>query len=207
YTPYAPGRKILPKGWQKDPERGTLPLPMSLVLERDVSVPLRDGTVIYVDVIVPNHEEEPHLGTSHPVLIAWSPYGKTGDGFFSLDTFPPYRVGVPVSRLSGLEKFESVDPATWCAKGYAVINVNTRGAYDSEGDLVWWGTQEGRDGYDVVEWAAKQPWSTGKVGLMGNSWLAVAQWFIAAEHPPHLSAIAPWEGAADVYRDMLMWGG
>ncbi|KAI9259495.1 Alpha/Beta hydrolase protein [Phascolomyces articulosus] len=201
YTPYGPESKELPKGWQKNPERNSLPLPEPLIIDKDVSIILRDGTEIYTDILRPADNER------HPVLIAWSPYGKTGDGYFSLDAFPPYRVGVPYEELSNLEKFEAVDPAIWCAEGYVIVNVNIRGTYDSKGNIVWWGSQDGRDGYDVIEWAAKQAWSTGKVGLMGNSWLAISQWFIAAEQPPHLCAIAPWEGAADAYRDFLGFGG
>ncbi|KAI8073216.1 Alpha/Beta hydrolase protein [Gongronella butleri] len=201
YTPFHHETAVLPKNWQKDPHRGSLPLPHDIVIQRDVTIKLRDGTEIYADVLRPNDQKP------HPVLIPWSPYGKTGDGFFNLDVFPPYRAGVPYSKLSGLEKFESIDPAVWVPQGFVFVQVNARGAYDSQGDIMWWGTQEGRDGYDVIEWAAAQPWSTGKVGLLGNSWLAIAQWFIAAEQPPHLCAIAPWEGASDIYRDMACGGG
>lgn len=51
------------------------------------------------------------------------------------------------------------------------------------------------------------PWCSGNIGLVGNSWLAMAQWFIAAERPPHLKCIAPLEGASDVYRELLCRGG
>ena len=71
----------------------------------------------------------------------------------------------------------------------------------------YWGTQDGRDGYDTVEQLAKLEWCNGKVALMGNSWLAMSQWFIAAERPPHLCCIAPMEGASDVYRELLCRGG
>jgi predicted acyl esterase len=71
----------------------------------------------------------------------------------------------------------------------------------------WQGEQDGKDGYDAIEHIAQLPWCTGKIGTAGNSWLAMCQWFIAAEKPPHLAAIAPWEGAADFYRDTLARGG
>lgn len=51
------------------------------------------------------------------------------------------------------------------------------------------------------------PWCNGSVALVGNSWLAIAQWFIAAERPPHLKCIAPFEGASDAYRESLCRGG
>lgn len=60
---------------------------------------------------------------------------------------------------------------------------------------------------DVVEWAAEQPWSTGKVGLLGISYYAGSQWRVAARQPKGLSAIVPWEGMSDYYRDRCRHGG
>jgi len=82
-----------------------------------------------------------------------------------------------------------------------------RGAGKSQGDIHAWGSVDGQDGYNVVEWVAQQPWSTGKVALHGTSWLAMAQWFIAQTKPPHLSAIAPWNGTTNIYRQNMMFGG
>ena len=93
------------------------------------------------------------------------------------------------------------------ANGYAVLNPDTRGVCKSGGNLVFWGRQLAEDGYDFIEWVAAQDWSNGRVGLAGNSWLAISQWFIAAERPPHLAAIAPWEGLSDLMRDVLLRGG
>jgi putative CocE/NonD family hydrolase len=92
-------------------------------------------------------------------------------------------------------------------KGYAIVNADARGAGDSEGDVRYWGSAEGEDGYDLVEQIAKQPWCSGRVALAGNSWLAMSQWFIAAQQPPHLTAIAPLEGSSDMMREMLVRGG
>ncbi len=61
--------------------------------------------------------------------------------------------------------------------------------------------------HDVIEWASGQPWSTGKVGLLGISYFAATQWHAAARHPKGLSAIVPWEGFADFYRDATYHGG
>ena len=160
---------------------------------------LRDGTVIYTDVL------RPVGGADLPAIVAWSPYGKQ-EGNQLLDDFP-FRAGVPKDAVSGLQKWEAPDPAYWCAHGYAIVNPDARGAYRSEGDVHMFGVQEGRDGHDLIEWVAAQEWSNGKVGLAGNSWLAIAQWFIGAERPPHLAAFAPWEGLVDVYRDDVVRGG
>jgi predicted acyl esterase len=116
-------------------------------------------------------------------------------------------VGLDNGIVSGLEKFEGPDPAYWCAHGYAICNPDIRGVANSEGDSVIWDRQEGRDCYDLIEWLGVQDWCTGKVAMSGTSYLAVSQWFTAAEQPPHLAAINPWEGVSDVYRDLVMRGG
>ncbi|KAH6629745.1 Alpha/Beta hydrolase protein [Boeremia exigua] len=116
-------------------------------------------------------------------------------------------IGVPATKTSGLEKFEAPDPADWCPRGYAVIQADARGTFNSEGDMHQFGSQEAHDGYDLIEWTAKQPWCNENVATVGNSWLGIMQWFIAAEKPPHLKAIAPWEGAGDFYRQTLCRGG
>lgn len=197
-TPFEPGSRILEAGWKVAPMFKALPV--DIVFEKDVAMTLRDGTTLYLDVFRP-------AGTENvPVIIAWSPYGKGQGtsvsvmGIFGL-------VGLDNSVVSGLEKFEALDPAYWCARGYAICNVDVRGVVDSEGDSVLWDRQEGRDCYDVIEWIAEREWCTGKVGMSGTSYLAVSQWFTAAEQPPHLVAINPWEGVSDVYRDLVLRGG
>jgi predicted acyl esterase len=69
------------------------------------------------------------------------------------------------------------------------------------------GTQEAKDGYDVIEEIAKLDWCSGNVGLAGNSHLEIVQWFIASLRPPSLKAIAPWEAAGDLYREQFVRGG
>jgi predicted acyl esterase len=88
-----------------------------------------------------------------------------------------------------------------------VCNTDPRGIGLSEGDSAMFGTQEGRDCHDLIEWLAVQDWCSGKVGMSGTSYLAISQWFTAAEQPPHLAAISPCEGFSDVYRDLAMRGG
>jgi putative CocE/NonD family hydrolase len=74
--------------------------------------------------------------------------------------------------------------------GYVFVAVDSRGRNGSEGEFRSW-THEGRDGYDVVEWLAKQPWSNGKVGAWGGSYLGFTQWSTVKERPPHLLTIVP----------------
>ncbi|KAJ1325493.1 hypothetical protein MN608_08686 [Microdochium nivale] len=190
---------VLPAGHQRGPAyRG---FRAETIYERDIEIPLRDGTILRADVYRPNNTTE-----KVPILLAWSPYGKSDTGVFSLDLIPG-RAGVHQSRLSGYESFEGPDPAEWTARGYAVVNVNIKGAFDSEGDLVWHSTADGRNGYDAIEYLATLEWSNHRVALIGNSWLAMVQWFIAGEQPPHLTCIAPLEGASDSYREIICRGG
>lgn len=178
---------------------GAKPLSCDILLERDVPIRLRDGVTIYADVFRP-------VGNDVcPAILAWSPYGKEIGGQMLDDV--PLRSGVPLDATSGLEKFEGPDPAYWVAHGYAVVNPDKRGAYMSEGNLLYWGHEDALDGCDVIEWIASQKWCNGKVGMSGNSWLTVSQWFIAAERPEHLAAIAPWEGFCDHYRESGTRGG
>ncbi len=191
---YAFGRKtqILKRGSVFAP--AAMPLPCDIRWDRDVPVKLRDGVTIYTDILRPVGDGKV------PAIVAWSPYGKT---------IPQKDImsGVDPKEVTGLSKSEGPDAGYWVCHGYAVVNPDPRGAGKSEGDIHAWGSVDGQDGYDVIEWIAQQPWSTGKVALHGTSWLARAQWFIAQTKPPHLSAIAPWNGISDVYRQNAMFGG
>src|SRR5208337_1514830 len=75
--------------------------------------------------------------------------------------------------------------------GYAVMGINARGTGCSEGTFDFLGRNYGLDGADAVEWAAKQPWSSGAVGMANWSWAGMSQVATASERPPHLRAIAP----------------
>ena len=185
---------------------GTRSLPVDILFEKDIAVKLPDGATIYVDVFRP-------LGAEHvPAIVAWSPYGKEG-GSWTHGTGPqPLAVqglggGPRTEWVSGLQKFEGPDPAEWVEHGYAIVNPDPRGAFMSEGNRLYFGEQEGKDGAALIEWVASQDWSNGRVATQGNSWLGIMQWFIAAQRPPHLAAMAPWEGFPDYYRDHIAIGG
>ena len=195
---FDPGTRTLSTGYRVDPRFRALPT--DVVFDKDVAVTLRDGVTIYVDVLRP-------AGTERvPVIVAWSPYGKSqGTAPSVTDLFG--MLGMDNEALSGLEKFEGPDPAYWCAQGYAICNPDPRGIAQSRGDSAMFGRQEGKDCHDLIEWLAVQDWCNGKVAMSGTSYLAISQWFTAAEQPPHLAAINPWEGLSDVYRDLVMRGG
>lgn len=168
-----------------------------IVCHQDLAVPLRDGTIIYADIFLPKNSGPV------PIICSWSPFGKRpGDGFDEWQL-----MGVPPGTVSKSSKFESADPEYWCRYGYGVANIDPRGIGHSEGDAVFMGTQEGRDGYDFIEWCAAQPWCNGKVAMFGNSGVGMAQVRVAAECPPHLVCIAPWEATGDLFRESIREGG
>jgi uncharacterized protein len=174
-----------------------------LLIERDVPVTMRDGVQLRVDLFRPVNAADAAL----PTLMAWAPYGKHGNVKWDSPLFGAYDLGFDTSERSSYTPFEYPDPERWCAKGYAVVFADMRGTWGSEGDATYWSQQEALDGYDTIEWIAAQPWSTGRVGLIGCSNLAWAQWYIAASRPPHLAAINPWEGVSDFYREFAYHGG
>lgn len=168
-----------------------------IVCMQDIPVKMRDGITIYVDIYKPIEEKQ------YPLIISWSWYGKR-----PFDGQSDWQImGVPPGTVSNMSKFESPDPGYWCRRGYAVANVDPRGIGHSEGDFIQFGSQDGLDGYDFIEWAAEQKWCNGRTALSGNSCVAMTQWRIASQAPPHLSCIAPWEGTSDMYRESICEGG
>lgn len=169
----------------------------NILCEQDVPVTLRDGTVIYTDIYRPDG------ATNIPCIVSWSYYGKRpGDGMSEWQV-----MGVPPGTISTMSKFESPDPGYWCHQGYAIANVDPRGTGHSEGDINLFGTQDAEDGYDFIEWIATQHWCNGRVGMGGNSCVAMTQFRVAAKQPPHLACIAPWEATTDIYRESIFEGG
>lgn len=200
YQGFNPRSEILPAGWNGYNSR---PLPSDILVEHDFGVKVRDGCTLYCDIYRPPNSGP---GQKVPAILAWSPFGKKCNGLTVMATMP-WGIGIPEGTLSGLERFEGPDPAEYCPQGYAIVNVDARGSGDSDGAVAIMGTQEGEDGYDVIEEIAKLEWCSGNVGLAGNSHLGIVQWFIAALRPPSLKAIAPWEAAGDLYREQFVRGG
>jgi putative CocE/NonD family hydrolase len=108
----------------------------------------------------------PSASGKFPVLVYRTPYGK--------DNAP--------------KEWTTFDKAA--VRGYAVVIQDVRGRYASEGEFDAY-RNEGRDGYDTIEWAAAQPWSNGIVGTFGLSYPGAVQWLAAVENPPHLKAMVP----------------
>jgi len=195
---FRPGK---PPGKLANAERGyRVSREDGMSIERDVAVPMRDGVRIFVDIFRPDDKTG-----GLPTLIAWGPYGKHSPR----GTYARFHDngGVRPEWVSRHAAFEAPDPLYWTRHGYAIINVDPRGTWYSEGKATFWSADEAKDYYDLIEWVAVQPWSNGKVGCSGVSYLAIMQWQVAALRPPHLAAINPWEGYSDSYRERAKHGG
>jgi putative CocE/NonD family hydrolase len=155
--------------------------PAGFELVRDENVPIRmsEGATLRANV------DRPDAGGRSPVLLTQTPYGKDG----GIGTF-----------LGGTSEYLA-------ERGYVVVVVDVRGTGASEGQWDSFGPREQRDGYELVEWAAAQAWSIGKVGLIGPSYMGLNQLLTAAQRPPHLKAIFPIVPMADAYRDITFSGG
>jgi len=90
--------------------------------------------------------------------------------------------------------------------GYVYVIQDVRGRGDSEGTFGFW-FQEIADGYDTVEWLAAQPWSNGRIGMTGSSYLGSTQWLAAKDRPPHLSCIIPIAPGGRYFDDVPFQGG
>jgi uncharacterized protein len=174
-------------------------------VERDVPIAMSDGVALRANVFRPDALGE------FPVILSHGPYTK---GVHFRDWRPSAwktlteRNPDVLAGSSGLHmNWETVDPERWVPYGYAVVRVDARGSGRSPGTLEIYSPRDRQDMYETIEWAGEQPWSTGKVGLVGISYYAIAQWRVASIQPPHLAAIIPWEGWADNYRDRAFHGG
>lgn len=91
------------------------------------------------------------------------------------------------------------------AAGYVVVVQDCRGCFESEGTLIPY-NNEGQDGYDTIEWLGKQPWSNGRIGMWGSSYVGAVQWQAAAEKPPGLVMITPTATWSSFYRNLYLGG-
>jgi uncharacterized protein len=173
-------------------------------IDWDVAIPVADGYVA-ADVFRPDDDGQ------YPVLIAAGPYGKGlafGEGYpHQWNSLTRDHPEVLEGSTGAYQVWEYCDPERWVPLGYVCVRVDTRGTGGSPGEIDFFSPDETRDLRDCVEWAGTQPWSTGKVGMLGISYLASNQWQVAAQRPPHLFAICPWEGASDFYREYTHHGG
>lgn len=117
-----------------------------------------------------------------PVIVEFTPYGRGPD------------------RLN----FRGEAP-DWNGRGYALAMVDSRGQGESEGTFAFF--NDGDDGYDLVEWLARQPWSNGRVGMRGSSYTGTNQWYAAKARPPHLRCITPDASGNDPLHELVPYHG
>ena len=99
-------------------------------------------------------------------------------------------------------------PVEWyVGQGYAYVHADVRGAGRSEGEFEFMGLNEQQDYLELIAWIVKQPWCNGRVGGIGQSYYAMAQWLMATYNPPGLACIAPYDGLVDQYRGSNYHGG
>ena len=168
-------------------------------------ITMDDGLVLRADVY------RPVADVRCPVILTYGIYAK---GLSYQEGYPlqwEKMVADYPELLTGstnrYQNWETTDPERWIPHGYAIVRVDSRGAGWTPGYMDPGSPREIDDLYQCIEWAGTQPWSNGKVGMLGISYYAGNQWRVAGKHPPHLSAIIPWEGQNDRYRDSGYHGG
>jgi predicted acyl esterase len=174
-------------------------------IDWDVPIKMDDGVVLRADVFRPVKEGK------YPALVSYGPYGKGlafQEGYKTAwDIMAREFPDAVANSTNQYQNWEVVDPEKWVPDGYACVRVDSRGAGRSPGFLSHNDARENKDFHDCIEWAAAQPWCSGKVGLNGISYYASSQWRAAALQPPHLAAMCVWEGWVDYYRDSVRHGG
>ncbi|GHJ83654.1 hypothetical protein NliqN6_0056 [Naganishia liquefaciens] len=171
----------------------------TLLFEKNVDIPLKDGQGLCRGNVYRPKEEG-----KYPVILTYGPYGKDVPyADFHGNSFKE----IPDEQKSELSAWETPEPTYWTRHGYVVVRVDERGLGSSYGFLDTMSDQTSSDFAEVIEWCAEQPWSSGKVGLLGISYYGGSQWRVAARKPKGLACILPWEGMTDYYRDRVRHGG
>ncbi len=151
---------------------------MRIIIEKNLEILMRDGCVLKADLFRPDTPEK------LPVLLNRTPYDKSLPGVAMM----------------------TLDAIRAATAGYNVLYQDCRGQFASAGAFTCF-QDEARDGYDTIEWAARQPWSDGKVGTFGPSYMGATQWLAATQAPPSLKAIVPSITASDYHDGWTYQGG
>ncbi len=155
-------------------------------IERGVVITMRDGVRISVCVY------RPDAAGRFPALFAASPYQ------YEMDDVPAYPLFL----------WRETGPIEWyVGKGYAYVHADVRGSGRSEGEFTFMGLAEQQDYVELIAWIVGQAWCNGRVGGIGQSYYAMAQWLMATYDPPGLACIAPYDGLVDQYRGSNYHGG
>ncbi|MDP9182425.1 MAG: CocE/NonD family hydrolase, partial [Actinomycetota bacterium] len=162
----------------------TLPAPTYRSVSEYLTITMDDGIRLGATITFPSKDGTTRARGRFPVVLSMTPYGRDGV------------CGCP-------------DQTTYPTRGIASAVIDVRGTGGSEGDLNenYFSPREARDGYNVVEWLGTRAWSTGKVGMLGGSYVGITQYLVAELRPPHLAAIAPEVALSDIYRQAVTYDG
>src|SRR5271163_3732091 len=155
-------------------------VPSEIVIERNLLIPLKDGVSLSADLY------RPAGSAKFPALMSFYPYHKDDMIGASFEASRRY----------------------FAQRGYAHLLIDFRGLGGSDG-VAWEAMHrnEGVDGAEACEWIARQSWCDGNVGMWGLSYGGISSLKVAAENPPHLKAIIPIQGSANIYADYIAPGG
>jgi len=155
-------------------------------VEKGIAVRMRDGVRISLAVY------RPDAPGRFPALFAASPYQ------YEMDEVPAYPLFL----------WRETGPIEWyVGQGYAYVHADVRGAGQSDGEFEFMGLNEQQDYVELIAWIVAQAWCNGRVGGIGQSYYAMAQWLMATLNPPGLACIAPYDGLVDQYRGSNYHGG
>jgi putative CocE/NonD family hydrolase len=162
--------------------------PFKVKVVPDVRVPMRDGVELGAKISRPDAEGR------FPAIVSYNPYRRLDD----------------IKRAPSEHEYTHKNHGSYyfAERGYAVVDYDVRGTGNSGGQSrEMYADDERRDGFDMVEWIAHQPWCDGNVGMWGMSYGGVVTWQVAAQQPPHLKAVIVRSGTEDVYGDWTYPGG
>ena len=170
-----------PAAAQPPPE---VPEPTFQSVSQEVLVTMDDGVELAGTIALPSEDGETALAGRFPVVVGMTPYSRNG----VCGCFPP---------------------DFFATRGMAGAVFDVRGTGGSGGTLEenFFSPREARDSHAVIEYLGTQPYSSGKVGMAGGSYVGITQYLAAEQQPPHLAAITPVVAISDLYRDGYAHGG
>jgi putative CocE/NonD family hydrolase len=152
-------------------------------VSEEIRVPMRDGVQMRCSKLGPAGKDGQPLAGKHPVVVT---------DFFAYRLLQYATTGLPEPLAE---------------RGYVTLTCSPRGSGGTSGAWRPFEQQESQDNYDLIEWAAAQPWSTGKIGQVGISYGGISTYKAVAAHPPHLAAAVPIVSFANAYREIVYPGG
>jgi hypothetical protein len=168
-------------------------------MQTEAHVPLHPTAIVEIEV---------HDGIKIAAAIYLPPEAGKGGKCPTLLAASPYRFDNNIAPALPIFLWRETGPIEfYLSRGYAFVHMDVRGTGRSGGEYRYMCEKEQRDLYDVIEWIARQSWSNGKVGGIGQSYYARMQWFMGIQNPPALACIAPYDGNIDTYRSSAYTGG